>query len=53
MTHLEIYRTMADLAYEESVKNNMAHEPENCPYYNTEKTAEEGEKGNEETDKSI
>lgn len=51
MTHLEIYRTIADLAYEESVKNNIVHEPTDCPYYNAGKTA--GEEENEETDKSV
>lgn len=53
MTHLEIYRTVADLAYEQSVKNNTAQEPTDCLYYNNGKTAGEGEKGNEETDKSV
>lgn len=53
MTHLEIYRTMTDLAYEQSVKNDTVHEPTDCPYYNNGKIAGEGEKNSEETDKSV
>lgn len=44
MTHLEIYRTMADLAYEQSVKNNTVQEPTNCPYYNNGKATGGGRK---------
>lgn len=53
MTHSEVCRSIADLAYEQSVKSNTVHEPVDCPYYNAEKTAGEGKKGNEETDKSV
>lgn len=53
MTHSEICRNIADLAYEKSVKNNTVHEPADCPYYNAGKTAREGENGNEEIDKSV
>ncbi len=53
MTHLEVCRSIADLAYEQSVKNNTVHKPTDCPYYNAGKIAVKGEDGNEETDKSI
>lgn len=51
MTYLEIYRTIADLAYEQSAKNNTVREPTNCPYYNAGKT--EVEEKNEGTDKVV
>ena len=50
MTHEEIYRNIADLAYEQSVKDNTMKEPTDCPYYNSEKT--EGG-GNEKNDKAV
>lgn len=53
LTHSEICRSIADLTYEQSVKNNTVYEPTDCPYYNAGKTVGDGEKGNEETDKSV
>ena len=51
MTHEEIYRTIAELSYQESAKSNIVHESADCPYYNADKT--EGAKENEGTDKVI
>ena len=52
MTHLDIYRTMEDLVYEEHMKqaNNVLKEPKDCPYYDSEKRISEEEKGNERID---
>ncbi len=49
MTQLEAYKIIADLAYEEHMKqeNNAVKEPMNCPHYNAEKQISEGEKQNE------
>lgn len=46
MTHEDICRIVADLAYVENMKqtNNAMKEPRDCPYYNYEKAIIEGEK---------
>lgn len=46
MTQLEICEILADLAYEEHMKqeSNVTKEAMDCPYYNVEKEISEGEK---------
>lgn len=49
LTHEDICRTAAELAYEEHMKqtSNVVKEPKDCPYYDTEKRIGEVEKENE------
>lgn len=46
LTHEDICRITADLAYEEYMNqtNNVQEEPIDCPYYNAEKAMNKGEK---------
>ncbi|WP_336533945.1 hypothetical protein [Bacteroides acidifaciens] len=46
LTHEDICRIAADLAYEEHMKQtkNVPEEPRDCPYYNAEKAISKGEK---------
>lgn len=63
MEHLDICRIVADLAYEEHMKqtNNVVKEPENCPYYDIKNVDSIGVTANrieekkkiEETNKNI
>lgn len=48
LTHQDICRITADLAYEEQMKqtNNVPEEPTDCPYYNADKAVKEGKKTN-------
>jgi len=45
VAHEEIYRIIADSAYEEHMEqeNNVEREQKDCPYYNTGKTISEEE----------